>query len=216
MRSESLKHCVVALALCAVSVASDDDDEEDCSGDVECVVVVGVRETCEGRCVGGIDLGFDHQEELQKHMREQARTGAHEVVEESWDAFQEEMFVQGIKFCVADAAKVRAEISDATSIVIEDLPSGHIGQARKQGDRYVTVIDMDEARDWARSKGAPLHQAVSYTVLHEFIHHEQQEWGEDKVYPEAERRYVAAFGIPSLVSAAYDAAVHADAPTCGG
>ena len=68
MRSESLKHCVVALALCAVSVASDDDDEEDCSGDVECVVVVGVRETCEGHCVGGIDLGFDHQEELQKRM----------------------------------------------------------------------------------------------------------------------------------------------------
>ena len=126
--------------------------------------------------------------------------------------------MQGIKFCVAGAAGVPAEISDATSIVIEDLPPGHIGQARMstQGDRYVTAIDMDEARDWARSKGAPLHQAVSYTVLHEFIHHEKPELKEEGVYVAAERRYVAAFGIPSLVSAAYDAAVHADTPTCGG
>lgn len=213
VRSESLKHCVVALALCAMSVASDD---EDCSGDVECVVVVGVRETCEGQCVGGIDLGFDRQEELRKRTKEQAKIAAHEVVEESWDAFQEEMSLQGIKFCVAGAAGVRTEISDATSIVIEDLPPGHLGQARKQGDRYVTAIDMDELRDWARSKGAPLHQAVSYTVLHEFIHHEKPELEERDVYVEAERRYVAAFGIPSLDSAAYDAAVHADTPTCGG
>lgn len=223
MASENLKRCALAVALCAVSVASD--DEDDCAGDVECVVVVGVRETCEGTCVGGIDLGFDPQEELRKRIKEQARVAAHEIIGDGRDAFQEDLtllFLLGVQSCVAGMpeAGVPAHISGATSIVVEDLPPGHVGQARRlissQGIRYETVIDVDEARAWARGKGAPLHQAISYTVLHEFIHHQQPALDEDKVYDEAELRYVAAFGIPSLHSAAYDAAVHADTPTCGG
>ena len=102
------------------------------------------------------------------------------------------------------------------SIVLEDLPAGQLGEARRNEDlsHFYTVIDMEEHRNLASQTGAPLVQAVSDTVLHEFVHHEHWTWGEDSVADEGDRRFMAMFGIPSPNTAGYDAAKHAKIPTC--
>ena len=211
---------VIALAVCAASVGGTDDDE-DCTGDVECVIVVGTRVTCKGVCIDVTSFNEQRrEEELRRRIERENRERLEVAMDRLRRAFADEMLVTGILFCVGKHPEsgVPADILAKTTILIEDLPAGQLGEARStpSGDYYQTVVDMGEARYVASRAGAPLVQVISETVLHEFIHHESPTWAEERVTDEANRRYLAMFGIPGPNNPDYDkdAAKNAKVPTC--
>ena len=207
----------VALAVCALSVGGTD---EDCPGDVECVVVVGTRDACEGACVTDVThlIEQQRQEELRRRIEQENRAALEALMDRLWQSFRAEMFVTGIFYCVANhsSSGVSASLRDATSIVIEDLPGRQLGEARRTraGDSFVTVVDLEQSRDLASEKGAPLEQVVSEIVLHEFIHHQDWDLKESAVLRETSRRYRAMFGIPGPNTKPYDVKKHGKVPTC--
>ena len=213
----ALQAAWAALLVCAVSVGAS--DEDDCPGDVECVVVVEPRPACEGVCIGiGGFLDQQREDEFRRGMEIENRAALGALMSRHWQTFEAEMFVIGIMYCVAHhaASGVPADVRAKTSIVIEDLPIGQLGEARRtvSGNRLLVVIDLEENRVLASTKGAPLAQMLSMTVLHEFVHLQYQDMEEPDVLRIANRRYHAMFGMPAPLAAGYSAVKHAKVATC--
>ena len=73
MRS-AVQAAVIVLAVCAASVGGTDDDDEDCTGDVECVIVVGTRVTCKGVCIDVTSFNEQRrEEELRRRIERENR-----------------------------------------------------------------------------------------------------------------------------------------------
>ena len=101
--------------------------------------------------------------------------------------------------------------------MFEDLPSGQLGEARRNesNTRFWTVIDVREAVDLASEKRAPIEQVISEIVLHEFIHHQNPGiTDEDLIVDMANTRFLRMFGIPGPETDDYDSDIHAEVPTC--
>ena len=65
----AVQAALLTVALGAVSVGGADDDDDDCSEGVECLVVTGIRVACKGTCIDPTNIIEEQREEMERRMR---------------------------------------------------------------------------------------------------------------------------------------------------